>query len=448
MALSLKQIQAQKQKLAPRQVLQAKLLQLNTVNLEQEIIFELENNPVLEQVDVEEKPESEIDDEQIINDIDVSVEDMYSDESAYYISEQKSDMPIPNRSTFIENMIAQLNDLGLDNLEKEIAEEILWNLNEKGYLNSELVLIADRYEMLEEEIEPILFKIQRLNPKGIASRNLQECLLIQVEDEKESLYYKIINKCFDDFMHKRFEKICKKLNCGKIDLQNALEYITQLNPRPGEGYSDKFQTIIPDIIVREDEDDWVITTNDNGLPELRISKLYQDQADDVNLDSKAKTFIKNKIDSANWFIEAINQRRLTMVNVMRSIIEFQPEWFSGDMDFLRPLKLQDIAEKINMDISTISRSTRGKYADTPYGVFELKHFLSDSIKLEDGRVLATFIIKRVLEKIILKEDKNNPLNDDILVLELAKQNYNLARRTVAKYRDQMGFPVARLRKEI
>ena len=194
MALSLKQIQVQKQKLAPRQVLQAKLLQLNTVNLEQEIIFELENNPVLEQVEVEEKLESEIDDEQIINDIDVSVEDMYSDESAYYISEQKSDMPIPNRSTFIENMISQLNDLGLDNLEKEIAEEILWNLNEKGYLNSELVLIADRYEMLEEEIEPILFKVQRLDPKGIASRNLQECLLIQVEDEKESLHYKIINK--------------------------------------------------------------------------------------------------------------------------------------------------------------------------------------------------------------------------------------------------------------
>ena len=448
MALSLKQIQAQKQKLAPRQVLQAKLLQLNTVNLEQEIIFELENNPVLEQVEVEEKPDSEIDDEQIINDIDVSVEDMYSDESAYYLSEQKSDMPIPNRSTFIEKMIAQLNDLGLDNLEKEIAEEILWNLNERGYLNSELVLIADRYEMLEEEIEPILFKVQRLNPKGLASRNLQECLLIQVEDEKESLYYKIINKCFDDFMHKRFEKICKKLNCSKVNLHDALDYITHLNPRPGEGYSDRFQTIIPDIIVREDEDDWVITTNDNGLPELRISKLYQEQVDDVNLDSKAKTFIKNKIDSANWFIEAVNQRRLTMVNVMRSIIEFQPEWFSGDMNFLRPLKLQDIAEKINMDISTISRSTRGKYADTPYGVFELKHFLSDSIKLEDGNVLATFIIKRALGKIILKEDKNNPLNDDILVLELAKQNYNLARRTVAKYRDQMGFPVARLRKEI
>ncbi len=448
MALSLKQIQTQKQKLAPRQVLQARLLQLSTVNLEQEIILELENNPVLEQVEVDESPDQKNDDEPSINEIDVSVEDMYSDESAYYISEQKADMPIPSRSTFIENMINQLNDLGLENEEKEIAEEILWNLNDQGYLSSELVLIADRYEMLEEEIEPILFKVQRLEPRGIASRNLQECLLIQIEHEEESLHYKVINKCFDDFMHKRFEKICKRLNCSKKDLHNAIEHITQLNPRPGEGYNDKFQTIIPDIIVREDEDNWVITTNDNGLPELRISKLYKEQIEDIKLDSKAKKFIKNKIDSANWFIEAVNQRRITMVNVMKSIIEFQPEWFSGDMDFLRPLKLQDIAEKINMDISTISRSTRGKYADTPYGVFELKHFLSDSIQLNRGRVLATFIIKRALKKIILKEDKNNPLNDDILVLELAKQNYNLARRTVAKYRDQMGFPVARLRKEI
>ena len=448
MALSLKQIQTQKQKLAPRQVLQARLLQLSTVNLEQEIILELENNPVLEQVEVDESPDQKNDDEPSINEIDVSVEDMYSDESAYYISEQKADMPIPSRSTFIENMINQLNDLGLENEEKEIAEEILWNLNDQGYLSSELVLIADRYEMLEEEIEPILFKVQRLEPRGIASRNLQECLLIQIEHEEESLHYKVINKCFDDFMHKRFEKICKRLNCSKKDLHNAIEHITQLNPRPGEGYNDKFQTIIPDIIVREDEDNWVITTNDNGLPELRISKLYKEQIEDIKLDSKAKKFIKNKIDSANWFIEAVNQRRITMVNVMKSIIEFQPEWFSGDMDFLRPLKLQDIAEKINMDISTISRSTRGKYADTPYGVFELKHFLSDSIQLNGGRVLATFIIKRALKKIILKEDKNNPLNDDILVLELAKQNYNLARRTVAKYRDQMGFPVARLRKEI
>ena len=448
MALSLKQTQSQKQKLAPRQILQARLLQLSTINLEQEILVELEKNPVLEQVEIEEPNDQEKEDETPIDDIDVSIEDMYSDESSYYLSEQKSDMPIANRSTFIENMIIQLNDLGLDDFEKEIAEEILWNINEQGYLDTELILIADRYEVLEEEIEPVLNKVQRLDPKGIGSRNLQECLLIQIEDKKNELYYKIINNCFDDFMHKRYEKICKKLNCNQEELHDSIEYITQLNPRPGEGFSDKFQTIIPDVIVTEDGEDWVITTNDNGLPELRISQLYQNQAEDENLDAKTKKFIKNKIDSANWFIEAVHQRRRTMVNVMRSIIEFQPEWFMGDMDFLRPLKLQDIAEKINMDISTISRSTRGKYVDTPYGVFELKYFLSDSIVISEGRVISTFIIKRALEKIILEEDKNNPLNDDILVLELKKKNYNLARRTVAKYRDQMGYPVARLRKKI
>ena len=448
MALSLKQTQSQKQKLAPRQILQARLLQLSTINLEQEILVELEKNPVLEQVEIEEPNDQEKEDETPIDDIDVSIEDMYSDESSYYLSEQKSDMPIANRSTFIENMIIQLNDLGLDDFEKEIAEEILWNINEQGYLDTELILIADRYEVLEEEIEPVLNKVQRLDPKGIGSRNLQECLLIQIEDKKNELYYKIINNCFDDFMHKRYEKICKKLNCNQEELHDSIEYIIQLNPRPGEGFSDKFQTIIPDVIVTEDGEDWVITTNDNGLPELRISQLYQNQAEDENLDAKTKKFIKNKIDSANWFIEAVHQRRRTMVNVMRSIIEFQPEWFMGDMDFLRPLKLQDIAEKINMDISTISRSTRGKYVDTPYGVFELKYFLSDSIVISEGRVISTFIIKRALEKIILEEDKNNPLNDDILVLELKKKNYNLARRTVAKYRDQMGYPVARLRKKI
>ena len=448
MALSLKQKLSQKQKLSPRQVLQARLLQLSTVNLEQEIMLELEKNPILEHVESDDNLKQEEIDETPIDDLDVSLEDMYTSESSYYISENKNDMPIANRLTFIEKMIKQLNDLELDDKNKEIAEEILWNLNDQGYLDTELILIADRYEMLEEEIEPILFKIQRLHPKGIASRNLQECLLIQLEKEKVSLEYKIINDCFDDFMHKRYEKICKKLNCNEKKLQNALEKIIQLNPRPGEGYNDKFQTITPDIIVKEDGDDWVITTNDNGLPELRISQLYKNQVEDINIDSKAKKFIKNKIDSANWFIEAVNQRRLTLVNVMRSIIEFQPEWFSGNMDFLRPLKLQDIAEKINMDISTISRSTRGKYADTPYGVFELKYYLSDFIKLNNGRVVATFNIKKALEKIILEEDKNDPLNDDVLVLELEKKKYKLARRTVAKYRDQMGYPVARLRKKI
>ena len=448
MATSLRQLQTQKQKLAPRQVLQARLLQLNTVNLEQAILAELEQKPLLEQVEPEESQEEEVKEETAVDDMDVSLEDMYSDESTYYFSEEKKDMPLPDRHTLIENMIDQLQDTKMDEHEREIAEEILWNTNERGYLDTDLILIADRYELLEEEITPILHKIQRLEPKGIGSRNLEECLMIQLEDEEGSLSHRIIHTCFDDFMHKRYDKIRDRLDCSEEELHDAVEHISHLNPRPGEGYSDKFQTVIPDVIIREDGDDWVITTNDGGLPELRISQAYEDNLENGSFNSEAKKFIKGKMDSANWFIEAVHQRRVTMVNVMRSIILFQPEWFAGNMDFLRPLKLQDVADKIKMDISTISRSTRGKFVDTPYGIFELKHYFTDSIELSDGRILGTFIIKRALKKIIQDEDKHKPLSDDILAVELAKDGYTLARRTVAKYRDQMGYPVARLRKQI
>ena len=448
MATTLKQIQSQKQKLAPRQVLQARLLQLNTVNLEQAIIEELEQNPLLEQVEPDDVQENEEKDETPIDDMDVSMEDMYSDESTYYLSEQKNEMPLPERHTLLEDLIDQLKDLNLNEHEREIAEEIIWNTNEKGYLDTDLVLIADRFELLEEELEPTLYKVQRLDPKGIASRNLEECLMIQLEDEPTSLSHRIINNYFDDFMHKRYDKIQDKLDCTNNELHDAVEHIAHLNPHPGEGYLDKFQIVLPDVIIREDGDDWVITTNDGGVPELRISQAYESQLNDNSLKREAKRFIKDKMDLANWFIEAIHQRRLTMVNVMRAIIHFQPEWFSGNMDYLRPLKLQDVADTIKMDISTISRSTRGKYVDTPYGIFELKHFFTDAIELKDGRVLGTFVIKRVLEKIINTEDKQSPLNDDALVNELAQDGYTLARRTVAKYRDQMGYPVARLRKEI
>ena len=449
MPTTLKQIQSQKQKLAPRQVLQARLLQLNTVNLEQAIIKELEQNPLLEQVEPEDLQENQdTADEASIDEIDVSIEDMYSDESTYYLSEQKKDMPLPERHTLLENLIDQLKDLNLNEDQKEIAEEIIWNTNERGYLDTDIILIADRFDLLENEIEPILYKVQRLEPRGIASRNLQECLSIQLENEENSLSHKIIHHYFDDFMHKRYDRIQDKLDCTKEELHNAIDYISHLNPNPGEGYLDKFQTVIPDVIVREDGDDWLITTNDGGIPELRISKEYKSQIEENNFKSDAKKFIKEKMDSANWFIEAIAQRRITMVNVMRSIIEFQPEWFGGNMDYLRPLKLQDIADRINMDISTISRSTRGKYADTPYGIFELKYFFTDSIELTDGSILGTFVIKRALEKIIQSEDKTKPMSDDALVGELIKVGYKMARRTVAKYRDQMGYPVARLRKEI
>ena len=437
----------QKQKLAPRQVLQARLLQLNTLNLEQAILKELELNPILEQVEPEDFEEQSMA-EEILEEMDAPIEDVYTDESSYYIDQEKSDLPLPDRNTFIEKNIEKLKDLGLSDLEKEIAEEILWNVNERGYLDTDLILIADNYELEEHDIEPILFDIQRMEPKGLASRNLQECLSVQIEENKDSLEYIIVKKYFDDFMHKRYDKIKSKIKCSSQELHDAVEKISKLNPRPGEGYADNFQVIIPDVIVREDGDDWLITTNDGGVPELRISRTYEEGIESGEYSGKAKSFVREKMDSANWFIEAVKQRRVTMVNVMRAIIKNQPEWFSGNMNHLRPLKLQDIAEEISMDISTISRSTRGKFVDTPYGVFELKHYFTDAIDLGNGQILGTFVIKKELQNIINSEDKMSPYNDDTLVTLLSDKGYKLARRTVAKYRDQLGLPVARLRKEI
>ena len=436
----------QRQKLAPRQVLQARLLQLNTINLEQTILKELEQNPILEQVEPEDFEDKSMA-EEILDEVDAPVEDVYTDESSYYLDQEKNDLPLPDRSSFIEDVINRMKDYGLTDIEQEIAEEILWNTNDRGYLDTDLVLIADSFELEEEDIEPILSIVQRMNPKGLASRNLKECLTIQLEDDKKSLSFSIITKYFDDFMHKRYDKIKTKLKCDDEQLHEAVDRICSLNPRPGEGYADNFQIVIPDLIVREDGDDWLITTNDGGIPELRISKLYSEGIKEGEYSGKAKSFVREKMDSANWFIEAVKQRRITMVSVMRAIIKYQPEWFSGDMNHLRPLKLQDIAEEIGMDISTISRSTRGKFVDTPYGVFELKYYFTDALDLGDGRVLGTFVIKRELQNIINSENKKSPFNDDTLVEKLKDKGYKLARRTVAKYRDQLGVPVARLRKE-
>ena len=447
MSVRLKQIQAQKQKLAPKQIIQAKILQLNSMNLDKAITKELEVNPMLEQVEVENLQTHDQIDESV-KEIDVSSEDMFSDETAYFFQQEKKEMPLPDQKTLLEDLISQLKDTRLNDYEREIAEEILWNTNERGYLDTDLILIADRMDVDLEDIEPILQKIQRLNPRGIGSRSLQECLSIQLEDNSESLPFKIINDYFDDFMNKRYDKIKSRLQCTEQELHDAVEHIQHLNPRPGEGFLDKFQTVIPDLIVRKSGNSWIITTNDGNLPDLRISKDYINFDNEHAYDKNAKKFIQERLNSAEWFIDAIKQRKKTLISVTKSIIKFQPEWFYGEIDFLNPLKLQDVAEDIKMDISTISRSTRGKFIDTPYGIFELKYFFTDSIKLKDGSIIGTFVIKKSLEKIIKAENKRHPYNDEILVKKLADIGYELARRTIAKYRDQMGYPVARLRKKI
>ncbi|MBT3300039.1 MAG: RNA polymerase factor sigma-54 [Candidatus Marinimicrobia bacterium] len=447
MATHLKQVLAQKQKLSPTQVLQAKLLQLNAINLEQAILDELELNPLLEQVETDTSEDVNSEDESLLDALDLTEKEVYEDDFSYNKQEEKEYGPLAESHSFLEDVIAQLDDTGLSELEVEIAEEIIWNVNDRGYLDTELILIADRFGKKDEDIEDILKVVQRLEPKGLGSRNIQECLLVQLEDDEASLAWKIVHYLFEDFMHKRYEKIQTKTKCSHEALQEAIELISQLNPRPGEGLQDRYQVVIPDLIVREENDGWRITTNDGGIPEVRVNQEYAGALDQKSITAETKKFMKEKLDSAHWFVDAVNQRRRTMLNVMKTIIEKQTEFFKGNIEHLQPMVLQDIADIIKMDISTISRSTRGKFVDTPYGVFELKHFFSDAVSLDDGRVVSNYIIKIALEKIILAEDKKSPLNDDELGTRLAEVGYKMARRTVAKYRDQLGYPVARLRKE-
>jgi len=447
--LKFEQKLSQKQVLSPQQILQARLLQLNTIKLEEKILNELEENPVLEQVESANGKEEETD-EETDDSLDLSPDDEYEPVDFYDRSKIPLDIPIGESLDFIETLLDQLNLVEINDSEKAIAEEILWNLDEQGFLTADLNVIADRFNREEIEIETILQIVQRLEPLGIAARNIRECLLIQLEHDNESLAYKIVDSLFEDFANKRFEVIKRKINCSEKELEEAVKIISHLNPRPGEGTKfTKDEVIIPDLIVREHGDNWVVYTNDSGLPELRINPDYVAMMEEQDTNKKeAKRFLKQRIFSAQWFIQAIEQRKETLKQVMRSIIDRQPEFFSGKIHMLQPMKLLDIAEEIHMDISTISRSTRGKYVDTPYGVFELKTFFTEGIELGDGSMISNHLIKQVLKEIVEDEDKQHPMNDQKLVELLQQKGYPLSRRTVAKYRDQMNVPVARLRRQL
>jgi len=447
----LEQRLSQKQILAPRQILLAKLLQLNIVNLEQKIINELETNPVLEEIrrdDEELIPQKE---EVDSDPLDVSFEaDSPEPTTLFQYSPDQKDYPQQYQLDFIEELVKQLDIYDLTDLEHIIAEEILWNLDDRGYFTIELSLIADRMDTEEETVERMLKFVQRLDPPGIASRDLRECLLSQLNDKTESLAHKIVDRYLADFSNKRFETLQRKLGCTPDELSVAMESIKHLNPRPGEGkIISRDEVVVPDLIVRERDGEWSIQTYDSGLPELRLSPDYIGLLEEGSqISTDAKKYLKEQTDSANWFIEAIKQRRNTMIRVMKTIIEKQPQFFLGNTKDLNPMKLQDIADEIEMDISTISRSTRGKYVDTSFGIFELKSFFTDSAKTDDGEVISTNVIKQVLKDLIDSENKKKPLNDEKLAEKLKAVGYNVARRTVAKYREQLNYPVARLRREI
>ena len=434
----------QKQVLQPQQILQATILQLNTVNLEERILEELETNPALDQIEGTSEPEVETADDE---DLDWEQDNDYEPPNVYEKKEY-IDMPIPQKKDFVEYLADQLNLCDFSVQERLVAEEIIYNLDENGYLTMDVELISDRFEMDLVDVLPVLKKVQTFEPQGIAARDLQECLLIQIDKSEHAAAYKLVNEFFDDVANHRYEHLVEKAGYSKNELKAALEVISHLNPKPGEGHEDvETISVIPELVVYERENNWVIVVNDSWLPDVQVSREYVDMLAG-ELDKKAKSFIKKKVDNALWFVDAISERRKTLTNVMQEIIKRQPEFFRGNVDQLRPMKLQDIADELELDVSTVSRSTRGKYVDTTYGIFELKSFFTEGIVASSGEEISTMQIKQLLKGLLDEEDKRRPYTDDKLKELLNEHGYPVARRTVAKYREQFHVPVARLRKQI
>ena len=444
----LKQRQSLRQILTPQQVIQASILQLNVSNLEQKILDELESNPVLDQAETQ-------DDEEVNNSEDEEVDfeedpDEYEPASIYDNTDKKNrELPVREQVDFAEGLVRQLDNFNLLDWERAIAEDILWNLDENGYLAVDPVLIADRYDREQEEIKHVQNKLQELDPPGIAARDLQDCLLIQLKGKEETLTYQIVSEYFDDFANHRYDRLQKYLDISKNSLGKIIEEISNLNPRPGDGkIGIGTETVIPDLLAVKQDGEWVVIVNDSWIPELNLSNEYVTMLNQKDLPGETQKYLKEKFDSASWFIHAIEQRRHTLTAVMEAIIKRQQAFFKGKIELLVPMKLQDIADDIDLDISTISRSTRGKYVDTPYGIFELKSFFTEGYKLESGEEVSTKAIKDLLKKLINDEDKSSPLTDTDLANQLRDEGFPVARRTVAKYREKLHFSVARLRRKL
>ena len=443
----LKQKQSQRQSLSPQQIIQANLLQLNISALENRILDELESNPVLDQ-SLDNEDEETLSEQQ-----EVDYEDDPDEYEPANIYDNKNkedrDIPIAEQIDFIEGLVNQLIGLNLKEWEQAIAEEILWNLDQNGYLRVEPILIADRFNQSENAVKQILNKVQKLDPAGIAALNLQDCLMIQLRGKEQTIAYQIISEYFDDFANHRYDNLQKKLDIDKDILGEIIEEIRTLNPRPGEGkIGIASEVVTPDILAVQRDSLWKVIVNDSWIPELNLNNQYVQMLNQKDISKETQNYLNEKFNAASWFIQAIEQRRNTLTLVMKAIINRQPAFFDGKVSSLIPMKLQDIADDIKMDISTISRSTRGKYVDTPYGIFELKSFFTESYTLESGKAVSTSSIKNLLKELIKEEKKDSPLTDTDLADKLKLKGFPVARRTVAKYREQLQFPVARLRREL
>lgn len=493
--LSLNQRLSQLQKLSPQQIQYQKLLQLNTLSLEQRIKTELELNPILEETLLddyelevqqdEDKPDEEIketssDDEGDEDSFDSSednefgIEDYMNDSEIdidYHnrSSEEEKIQPIaPARETLTEHLLEQLHVLALTEELFALGEEIIGNLDEDGYLKRDLESIRDELNMFQhieisaEDAEKLLKKIQTFDPLGIASRNLQECLLVQIRNSSFDPYYsfiaeELLSKHYHDFVNKRFDAIQKNMNLTTETLKSTISLIHKLNPKPGEGNieSDQANQITPDFIVEKVDDNFIISLNDRHVPSVTISTTYLEMLNSnkrkrniSNREKETHKFLREKFESAKWFIASIQQRRETLMKIMRAIVEKQYNFFELGPKALKPMIYKDIAEEIGMDISTISRVVNGKYVQSPVGIHELKYFFSEGLSTDTGEEISNKHIKELIKEICDTEPKDNPHSDDKIAELLNDKGIHIARRTVAKYREQLRIPVARLRKEL
>ncbi len=472
------------QKLSPQQIQVIKLLEIPALQLEQRIKKELEENPVLEVEDdstygehEEETPDLRSGEDK--DNEEFSVEDyMPEDEipgyrlqtNNYSPDDKQVDIPFSVGDTFHEFLQEQAGMDTLNEQQQMLAEYIIGNIDEDGYLRRDLASISDdlafhlNMSVSEEELAAVLEVIQGFDPPGVGARTLQECLLLQLyrrPGEHQKLAITIIKDYFEEFTKKHYDKISRRLNVDDAGLKQAIDLILKLNPKPGSSYSNPLnksnQHIVPDFLLESVDGELQLSLNQKNIPELRINESYLDMLRSMMANRnhsnrntrEAAAFVKQKIDNARWFIDAIRQRQQTLLSTMAEIIEFQKEYFrDGDETRLKPMILKDISERTGLDISTVSRVSNSKYIQTHFGIFPLKYFFSEAMQKESGEEVSTREIKKILKDCIDNEDKRHPVTDEKLTEILREKSYNIARRTVAKYREQLDIPVARLRRQL
>lgn len=494
MALSQSLQQKLLQKLSPQQIQLMKLLQVPTANLEERIKEELEENPALEQSEEDyddqyDEPKDEfesqeedfeaegseeeydnIDISEYVADDDGEIADYKMRDDNYPDADENKTVPYRVHTSFHEHLQEQLGMLKLDDNQKKISEQIVGSIDDDGYLRRETAAIVDdlafrqNIESNEAEVENIIRLIQQFDPPGVAARSLQECLLIQLNRQKllgrdVQVAIDVLTQYFDEFTKKHYDKIQRGLNLSDDQLKEVISHIIRLNPKPGGNHTDinKAESyVVPDFFIFNNGGKLELTLNSKNAPDLRISEGYRDMLREYDKGSKkdkrqkeAVLFIKQKIDAAKWFIDAIKQRQHTLTSVMETIMEYQLEFFlTGDETTLRPMILKDIAERTMLDISTVSRVANSKFVQTEFGTYRLKFFFSESLSTDSGEEVSTREVKKILSNFIEGESKKKPLSDEKLTELLQEKGYNIARRTVAKYREQLNIPVARLRKEL